>query len=205
MPNWTKKTAQITVDLGILKLSLAGEIDGQDREVSVRVLERLADHRALRSSHESEYAGAVVRSVKDLRDWTQNEIEKLRAIATVRQPVRMIIRGCRTFISDIEGINNEIVKKYEAAKAWKDAGSYLYDDQKLLISTVERVGSSNLLLVEDLNLMQLPTTGMTWEFLFAMQRLRTTVGFAVRILEAIGESKAPRELRRLLPEDIEAD
>lgn len=200
-----KKTAEISINLGVFKLSVKGEVDDQDKEIATRALDRIADHRAFQATADAEYAGLVVRSIKELRDWTQAQLEAAHSKASVRPALKIVIRGCRAFITEIEALNGRVSDAHRAALATKEAGGHLYDDQKALLDTINRVGNPQLLFAESLRLPELPTAAMTWQFLYALEKLRITAGFAVRVLEGISGRKAPRELRNLLPEAIEAD
>jgi hypothetical protein len=200
-----KPQAEFSVNIGIMKLSIRGELQDLDRKIATRALERLADHRAMRANFDVEYAGAVVASIKELRGWMQTELESLDTEAVVRHPLRIVRRACTSFISDVDAINRKVYERYEAAKTASEAGHHIYDDQASLLNAVKKFGDANLLNLPGVHINDLPTQALTWEFLFSLQRLRTSAGFAVRILEGIAQRNAPRELQRLLPEDIDDD
>jgi hypothetical protein len=186
---------------GFLKVTLEGEFSGKERDTAARVLRRLADHAALYRVLELEYAGKVVASIERLRQWLGDELKELPARSGVAAPLLGVQGACREFLATVDHLNQGIETSYEGAKATRDSGYKLYEDQARLVALVERRGTPKLLRSEETNLVEVEPPFTQWSFVAALERLRLKAGSAIVALGRIaGEQAIPDDLRGITQE-----
>jgi len=196
------------VTLGKLVFDLTKFFDGKlsdsDQATFVTFLRKLVDFRVLTDPYESEYAGAVIHSVQDLRNLITESTVALKQNTKLDSAFFALGTAARLFISSVDEIENAIRSNLDGLVKNLLIGVNPDKSQKEFFETWKRLGYPEKILRGNYNLntCNIEYEGYKQRFILALGEFRGNFGLILSTLCEATHNPLPEPLAKLTP-DIE--
>ncbi|MEW6738190.1 MAG: hypothetical protein AB1489_43350 [Acidobacteriota bacterium] len=198
MPVDTIAVAKLLLDA--VKL-LDGKFTDHDQKEYRKLLRGLTDYRLLTSPYNAEYAGAVIASAQELREFLVSTAQALPEKSGLEQGILALGRTVRQFLSEVDSIESDIRHQLQIIETNTASGVQLDESSTNLLTHWKRNGYPGCLLGNNynLNVMKIEWEGYRIQFLVALGTLRGQFGVPLSALCELMSTELPDDLASLTP------